>query len=169
MARYGTAYEAEILCEFARKSTKSIIEIGVLDGETSALIASAASVPVFGIDPIIPDSMNASLIGHEQQIKANTEPYKNFTFIKDYSYNVAKYWNAPIDMIFIDGNHEYDACKADIETWWSLVDGIMLIHDSAPIKEFSGHPGPIRLVKEMIEAGKQYIGTWDTITGFRTR
>jgi hypothetical protein len=166
MARYGTINEAAVLKKYASEARQGIVEIGVLDGETTKLMSEVATVPIYAIDPIVPDSMNPSLLGHEDQILRNMAHYKQFTFFKDFSYNVAKTWDKPVDMIFIDGDHHYEAVKQDVEMWSKLVKGVMLLHDSAPIVGFAGHTGPTRLVKEMRESGYQYIDTWDTLTGF---
>lgn len=36
-----------------------------------------------------------------------------------------------IDVIFIDGDHTYEGCKADIEAWYPYMkeDGVMMFHD----------------------------------------
>jgi predicted O-methyltransferase YrrM len=41
------------------------------------------------------------------------------------------YWPKPLDMVFIDGDHSYEGCKGDIETWLPRlkVGGILFIHD----------------------------------------
>jgi hypothetical protein len=171
--RYSTDLECKILSLYAGNAVEGIVEIGVLDGETTKEISKDALVPIYGIDPIIPDSMNAGLIGHEQNIKDNMKHYNKFTFIKDYSYNIVKIWDKPIDMVFIDGDHNYDAVKKDIEDWWKLlsVGGVMFIHDSAPVTSepstFKGHEGVIMAVKEKKKTKIMHIGIWDTLTGFR--
>ena len=63
------------------------------------------------------------------------------------------------DLIYIDGNHDYDQVVADYEACFSaLRPGGLLVFDdaaaeldyTAPQFAFAGHPGPSRLVKERV-------------------
>lgn len=119
--------------EIAKKCKFGIIEIGILNGETSKIFAEAnSSIRIYGIDPLIPDSMLETLIGNEEMIKKNTRNLNNFHFIKDYSYNVVKNWDKPFDYLFIDGSHLYEDVKKDFEDWFPLLkkNGIISFHDS---------------------------------------
>lgn len=171
MARYGTEKEADTLRYFSSCAKYGIVEIGVLDGETTKILLEASCVPVYGIDPLIPDSMNPGLIGHEEQIKNNCKEFGyRFIFYKDYSYNVINTFKHKIDVVFIDGDHSYNSVKRDYECWKQILEcsGVLLFHDSAPVINFNGHEGPLKLVSELMKNDcVEYIGTWDTITGFR--
>ena len=164
--------EQETHTKYAKESKNVIVEIGVLKGDTSRLLLQNSTCKVFGIDPIIPDSMNKSLIGDLNQINKIIEEYDGrFIFINDYSFNVAKNWEEPIDYIFIDGNHEYDAVKKDYEDWFPFVKtgGIIAFHDSSANR---GGPywweGPSQLADELIEDSKlEYIETKGTMTIFK--
>lgn len=175
-SRFSTDLEVKTLQKYAQLASLGIVEIGVLDGKTTREIALVSKVPIYGIDPIIPDSMNKRLIGHESLIKENMRFYKDFVFIKDYSFNVSKNWNKPFDFIFIDGDHEYGAVKQDFEEWFRLIvsGGFIAFHDSAPVTSipgaFEGWAGPIRLVKELKEhPGLEFLETQDSLSVFRKK
>ncbi|HRJ30863.1 MAG TPA: class I SAM-dependent methyltransferase [Cyclobacteriaceae bacterium] len=53
------------------------------------------------------------------------------TPIKQHSLQVAATWNKPIDVLFIDGSHEYQDVKADFESFYPHVKkgGIIAFHD----------------------------------------
>lgn len=53
------------------------------------------------------------------------------TPIKKHSLEVAKEWNRPIDILFIDGSHEYEDVKADFFAFYPFVKpgGIVAFHD----------------------------------------
>jgi predicted O-methyltransferase YrrM len=56
-------------------------------------------------------------------------------------------WAGPtIDLLFIDGDHVYEAVRADFEAWWPRVKpaGVVMFHDYD-----DRHPGVKRLVDEM--------------------
>ena len=167
--------ESAALKKYASSATLGIVEIGVLDGLTTKEMAMAASVPIYGIDPIIPDSMGKSLVGSEEEIRKNMAFYRDFIFYKDFSFNVVKSWKHGFDFIFIDGDHTYDAVKRDFEDWFPLLasGGVLAFHDSAPMTSnpdgfFLGWPGPTRLVKEIKQLSTiSYLETVDSLTLFK--
>ena len=57
----------------------------------------------------------------------------------------------PIDLVFIDGNHEYSAVLSDYELWEPKLvpGGIIVFHDVR-----GGHPGPQRVFEEKIHPPK---------------
>ena len=71
-----------------------------------------------------------------------------------------------IDLIFIDGDHSYEACWADIHAWAPFVrrGGVMAFHDFGSRAE-----GVTRAIFEEIRAGRfaEIIGVAGTIIAFR--
>lgn len=67
-----------------------------------------------------------------------------------------------VDMLFVDGNHYYDAVKADCEAWLDNVEGLVVFHDyieqNAPpknqvyevVNEFLGDKEPFMQVERLI-------------------
>lgn len=174
MNPYSTPVETGILRWYASRAKKGVVEIGVLNGDTSRELAEMAKVPMYGIDPFIPDSMDPSLQGDKNAVLEKMKGYKNFTLLSDYSWKVVDSFKHEFDMIFIDGDHRYEAVKKDVDQWWPklAVNGVMFIHDSAHVisvpSEFKGHAGPVQLVEELSKLYEK-IGTWDTLTGFKKR
>ena len=154
-------------------SKNCIVEIGVLNGETTKVILQNSNCSVIGIDPIIPDSMNENLIGSEKSILELKKEFDNFNFIKDYSFNVVKTWDKKIDYLFIDGDHNYDAVKQDFEDWYPhvLEGGIISLHDSAANR---GGPffwkGPSDFADELLKDERlEYLETVNTMTIFKKK
>jgi predicted O-methyltransferase YrrM len=58
----------------------------------------------------------------------------------------AQWTGAGIDLLYIDGDHLYEAVRADFESWWPRVkpDGVMIFHDYD-----DRHPGVKRLIDEV--------------------
>jgi predicted O-methyltransferase YrrM len=64
----------------------------------------------------------------------NTEAYKEVIEIhRGTSVEVARQWSRPIDVLFIDGDHSYEGCRADLEAWLPFVQpgGWIAFHDSS--------------------------------------
>ena len=93
--------------QIAQKCKIGIVEIGVLEGFTTKIFLENSNVKVYGIDPIISDSMNREMIGSVSKIEELQKNFNRFEFIKDFSYNVVKNWGNSFDYIFIDGDHNY--------------------------------------------------------------
>lgn len=110
-------------------------EIGVLYGETSFFfLREFENLNLTGIDPLIPDSMESSLIGNIETIEQNIGIYKDrWQFYQDYSFNIHnKFKNESFDFVFIDGDHTYDAVSQDFELYLPKVKngGLVFMHDS---------------------------------------
>jgi predicted O-methyltransferase YrrM len=60
----------------------------------------------------------------------------------------ARGWQGPIRLLFIDGDHAYEACKRDFELWSPHVTphGLVCFHD------FRIWPGVTRFVEELLQA-----------------
>lgn len=108
------------------------LEVGVHLGRSLWLArqASKPSVEVYGVD-----------IMEDPKIDGTT-------FLQGDSKTLE--FDKEIDVIFIDGDHSYEGCKADIEHWYPKMakDGVMLFHDCDETS-----PGVVRAVKEFV---KQY-------------
>lgn len=82
-----------------------------------------------------------------QEFLKNIEPVKDYINpIKNYSYNVVNnYKDNSIDFLFIDGAHDYESVKKDIEDWFPKVKntGMICGHDYV-----SNTPGVIKAVNE---------------------
>lgn len=168
-----TAGEILAHAKYAAQAEKIVVEIGVLFGDTTKVLLENTKCWVFGIDPIISDSMNSSLIGSVEKITKLKETYANFIFVHDYSFNVVKTWKEPIDYIFIDGDHNYEAVKQDFNDWYPHVKagGIIALHDSACNRGGPMYwPGPSRLADELINDERlEYVETVHTMTVFKKR
>ena len=63
--------------------------------------------------------------------------------IEGESVEVAAGWHEPIDLLFLDGSHDYDSVRADVAAWWPHVRGAMVFHDYCP-----EWPGVVKAVDE---------------------
>lgn len=173
MTRWTTENEVKFLRDCALGSLFGIVEIGVMDGDTTRELLKASSpvLAVYGIDPIIKDSMSDAIGSVESILGLEKEFPGRFVFIQDYSWNVARWFDMPVDFIFVDGSHLYEDVKRDFELWYPKLPekGIICFHDSAPTESgatFEGWPGPTQLCNELEEQGVQRSARVDTIRAY---
>lgn len=108
------------------------LEVGVDRGKSLSIARMVAKrgVEVIGVDlrenPNVPDTL----------------------FFQMDSKDAAKIVNRKVDVIFIDGDHSYEGCKADIDSWYPHMakGGVMLFHDCDETS-----PGVVQAVKEFVE------------------
>lgn len=73
----------------------------------------------------------------------------NVTILKGFSHKMAnEIPNESLGLVYIDSDHSYNGCKADIQSWWSKLvpGGIMAFHDYA-----NGAYGVNRAVIEFVK------------------
>lgn len=158
--------------EIARNCKYGIVEIGVLFGETTKRFCESAppGVEVYAIDPFIPDSMNINLIGNEHLVANKLSKFDNFNLFVDYSYNVVNNFSYKYDYLFIDGSHNYNDVKQDLEDWLPGLQkgGYVSLHDSAMDRGGANYwPDPSRLARELFSDSRvEHITTIYSLTIF---
>jgi predicted O-methyltransferase YrrM len=131
------------------------VEIGCLDGYSTAHILECSKLRLTSIDPFIPDSMAPHLIGSRARFSDNVAPWKErSTLVEDYSWNVAGRWDQPLEFLFIDGDHAYPSVLRDLGEWSPHLrpGGILAMHDSRMPRPGGApfHPGPSQVASELV-------------------
>jgi len=153
--------EGALLYMAAQSCTGSgaIVEIGAWKGKSTIFLAKGSkagnNVKVYSIDP----HTGAS---EQKAVNANIWTYPEFktnihalnvddiiTPIVKTSEEAEKEWDLPIELLFIDGAHEYELVKQDFELWYPYVikKGMVLMHDTNPSISL---PGPVQVCKEYL-------------------
>jgi len=141
--------EAEKIQELGKG--KICAEIGSFFGRSTTALAEVAKA-IYAIDTFRASGDGATQVEgapHEFTILdgfcANIYGYTNIRICIGRSTEIAgTFSNQFFDLIFIDGSHEYEEVKADIEAWWpKLKDlGIMAFHD------YKAWPGVTKAIDE---------------------
>lgn len=154
---------------------RAIVELGTYQGRTALFMAWGArqgqGAHVYAIDPWDlpgkrgPYNQNPEG-GRGKHRKAFTDPgtynwarynvrangYANrVTLIRDFSVKAAEKWSAgPVGLLFVDGDHNYDAVRADVRAWAAHLapDAVIAFDDYA-----ATHPEVIRAVDDMVNEG----------------
>lgn len=151
-----------------------VLEIGVYRGQVISLLELLISsytqnYEVWGISPLdnSKDSVsNYKELNYFEDIKRNFMKFnlRNPNLIKAYSHEIkavdfisSKTW----DLIYIDGSHDYEDVKKDLDNCLPFVKsgGLIVLDDSSlyedfnldekKFKYFKGHPGPSRVMQEL--------------------
>jgi predicted O-methyltransferase YrrM len=116
--------EGEALYELARACTGKgvIVEIGSFKGKSTVCLGlgsqAGASVPIYAVDPHqerFPEfKTNVQRAGIDELIRP----------VPSLSQAAAEEFHEPIELLFVDGSHEYDLVLEDFEKWVpKVVDG----------------------------------------------
>lgn len=86
--------------------------------------------------------------------------FSNFKLVEGYSFDVVKKWNKIINLLFIDGNHEYKIVKKDFLDWTKFLKkgGIVVLHDANNLNYLPkwnwGLEGPTKVASAFINPPK---------------
>ena len=167
-----TESEAAQLFRLARECTQqgspTVVELGSWKGKSSVMLAGGLHgkkeaklycIDVFGeaiTDPEFRQTYEPLLKRAEMPIDLCFKTNIQFagldtivTPVRGYTNEVVKQWREPINMLFIDANHEYEAVLADFEDWSAFVKpgGVVALHDVGEC-----YAGPARVVEEKLVA-----------------
>ncbi len=138
-----------------------IVEIGSWKGKSTICLAFGSKMSggtkVFAIDPHTGSKEHITVFGKVNtffEFKNNIENAGVKDIVEPIiatSYEVAKNFNKPIELIFIDGAHEYESVKLDFNLWFPKVinGGVMVFHDT-----MSG--GPKKVVDRYLYWGSKF-------------
>lgn len=131
---------------------KVTVELGVDYGYSAFVMAMCQKNKVYGIDcfdiskhSIRKDDDYQFVMSMKEKLKLN-----NLQIIKGYFDDVVKTWDKEIDLLHIDGLHDYENCKNDCDTWAPLLkeEGVILFHDTV------SHPNGVGLFFSQLEVPK---------------
>ena len=148
------------VCDNAAQAPR-VVEIGSYKGKSTIALASAlvekGAGSLVAVDPHAPTGKESYVREHgEQDTYAEFERNVAYAGVSNYVTSIRatsrdarkRYDMRPIDVLFIDGSHDYDDVLADIDTWTPLVnrDGIVAFNDTYV-------PGVNLAIRERIASG----------------
>jgi MMP 1-O-methyltransferase len=158
--------EGELLYRLAKSCTGRgvIVEIGSYKGKSTVWLAqgsqAGAGTPVYAIDPhsgspeyreatsgVVPDTFD----DFRRNIQSANVAGTVFPIVST-SAQAAGSFQKPVELLFIDGSHEYENVLKDFELWFpKLIDGgVIAMHDSVL------SPGPARVAKDLIYRSNRF-------------
>ena len=132
-ATQTTAPERRCLARHAA-GRRRIVEIGVYHAANTALFRTLVHEDgeVIGIDPHPPGRLGVSFERWIAEYQVSRVPRARARLIRQFSHDAATAWSGPVDFLFIDGDHSWDAIARDWNDWSRHVakDGVVALHDS---------------------------------------
>lgn len=155
-----TSEERELLVRYL-PGAKRIVEIGVYEGATTALLAEHADpdAVIYGIDPMFPGRLGicwGEVVAKHVTRKARSRG--QVRFIRRLSHEAANHINGMVDFIFIDGDHSIEGIRRDWETWAPRIKpgGIVALHDSYPAPNSTPTLGSQQFFAEVISRDDRF-------------
>jgi len=142
----------------------AIVEIGSFKGKSTVMLASVAAH--YGLGPVVAIDPHTSPSTTDPGIAASSSTFEEFLAAvkaagltehveahRAFSRDVAKGWNRPIRLLWIDGDHTFRGAKEDFDLFAPHVvkDGVVALHDA-----LNAFEGPIRIFVEEILRSDQF-------------
>lgn len=158
-----SAREAALLHDLASKADAGVIlEVGSFRGRSTVALAlgskSGGNLPVYAVDP---HEAFTGALGKEFGPQDRIAFFKNILkanvgdtvrLINLPSEQVSTSWRRPIGLLWLDGDHTYEAVRKDFDCWKAHIEpgGIVAFHDTEKPDD-----GPSRVIEEAI-ASEEY-------------
>ena len=115
-----TDQELAMLERYSRDA-QVICEIGCYEGRTSVALACNTAARVYSIDPFFRGRLGICYTEWVAKLNRWRNGAENLIYIKGLSQEVARTFNSPIDLLFIDADHSYEAVQMDWQEWFPKV------------------------------------------------
>ena len=153
--------EAQLLSKLASQVSEGcIVEVGSYRGRSTVALALGAqhgsNIPVYTIEPHEQfEGVLGGNFGPRDRVEfffniLRTNCAETVRVIGVSSEVVTKGWDKPIGLLWIDGDHRYEAVKRDFTCWepFILKQGLVAFHDS-----IDEGLGPAKVIEEALASG----------------
>jgi len=132
-AAQHTEAEGELLREQADGAVV-IVELGVAEGGSAMELRTvmAPEGTLYLVDPYLPGRLRASLPFVVARRVVGSVANGSVRWLRQLSSDAARDWADPIDFLFIDGDHAFEAVSRDWHAWTPFlrVGGRVALHDA---------------------------------------
>lgn len=125
------------------------VEVGIAGGHNALTNLKTLNLgKYYLVDPLIPYEQDGTFYDFSHcipRIKKLEKEWPQTTFLKMPSKDAVNFIHEPLDLVYLDGNHEYESVKEDIAIWLPKIKpgGVIAGHDFNTLC-----PGVIQAVQE---------------------
>jgi predicted O-methyltransferase YrrM len=157
---------------------KRLVEVGVWHGVTTRLLRSVMDPAgvYFAIDPYVTGRLGFSIPFHIAVSETAKAPNGRLEWMRMRGDEAARDHGArseaPVDFVFIDGDHSFEGLRADWEAWSGRVrpGGLVALHDSlsSPATPI-GDAGSVVYTREVVHRDARFtrVETVDSLSVYR--
>lgn len=155
--RYLSHAEIDLLHDLTMSLPKSprIANLGA-GGGTSGLtfISARPDVYLYTVDIVLEPNPYGGLSAEMGILKAAgwLDMIRYLPIHQDSVVEGKRWSRPPLDLVFVDGGHEYDECKGDIDAWWPhlKLGGVMAIHDYRKREAYAYQHPDVEITPELL-------------------
>lgn len=119
--------QMEFLYPYACKA-KRVFEIGTYAGRSTLFWTLCnPKAEIITVDNCVGDPLGNVTSG--TSIDPNIVKKGNILAIHEHSHALVNRFNLPIDILFVDGSHDFDSLCQDLDDWLPKTNGIVVCHD----------------------------------------
>lgn len=151
--------------EYAKHIPKGsrILEIGTLAGDYAEVLIKEVKPSCIDLLDVFeandwPDCNRFNKYKHFDFVKNRFKNVSNITYHRGYSHEIMPTLNKKFDYIYIDANHDYEHCKADLMNSLPLLaeDGIIGFNDYIVDQDHGVDYGVIEVVCEFLDQNRDW-------------
>ena len=147
--------ELDRLLKHAR-DVKIAVELGCAEGRTAVALAGVVRDTVYSVDIFRRGRLGICYAYWIARVHRWRQHRSNLVLLKGTSQDVVHRFDQPIDLLFIDADHSYEAVRADWELWGPKVrpGGIIACHDCRVAPSSRNYLGSMRFYEEHIRRAR---------------
>ncbi len=144
--------ELKCLLTYSRRA-KVVVELGCYEGRTTVALAKSCEGEVFAVDPFLKGRLGFCYGAVIARHYCKRQRLQNVNFIENFSHDAAGDFDSPIDFLFIDADHSYEAIKQDWNDWFPKVKagGFIALHDSRVAPNSPDYLGSMKFYDEDLQ------------------
>lgn len=139
---------------------RSVVELGIMHGVTTGILRSvlAPDGTVTGIDPHPRGRLGVSFERLVAQREVDRHPRGRVVLLRERSDEAARTWTAPIDFLFIDGDHSWTGIERDWRDWTPhlVAGGLVALHDSRSVS-WREDLDSVRFTTEVVRRDTRFV------------
>jgi Methyltransferase domain len=151
--------EAELLSRLASEVRDGcIVEVGSWRGGSTIALARSATVPVYAIEPHEHfNGVMGGVFGPQDRVAffqnlLAAGVVEKVRLVNLSSEIITPGWTMPVGLLWIDGDHRYEAVRRDFECWQPHLIGPVVFHDAT-----GSTLGPTKLKDEIVAEGYRVV------------